>query len=655
MTDQFSSAREASRRTLAQVPFWILAVCALLFSALFTAVSIQIHGTFQTSAYDLGLFDQAFWRYSRGLSNFNTLRGMNILGDHFSPIALIFAPLYRVWPDISWAFALQALSVAGGSLMLYLIARHLLPRRPWIGLAVALAYLLHPVVHNTLLWQYHEIVLASGLYLLLIWSYLKDRFLLFLASFFLLLCCREDMPVTLAAFGVLALIERRWRYGGVAIVASLIWWLVVTRLAMPYFNGVGYFRATHGTISNLLANWANPAFYYGMLSTPQAMGYLLKAALPALLPALLAPRYLLPALPTLAANVLIGGYNTNIDFHYSVNAMPFLFWAALAGLQRVDAMVAARGRGWQRLPGGLAWSLTLAAALMAACWSAMPLRDLPARYEAWKNAQAAREHIAQIHTMIGNAGVAASDWLAPHLAHRERIYLFPNPWRVHYWGVREDHPHHPNQVDYLVLSPDAVADHGALVDYLLASGTFTKISEQQRIVVMKRVKPEAADRTQAVAAYQRHSQIPPIPFGRITLSPQFKTEIKQFDTLHYDIGKLRHQSFPGAQAFAGLGLISEIDIELGPANASDGQTRYVRAEVDLPKHRRATLLLGSDDGVTVWLNQAKIHENLVLRPSNLGDDRIGVDLRPGRNVLVFRVNNASGAWRLQALLKVSSK
>ena len=88
---------------------YLLAGCAILFAGIFTAKGLLIHGNLGTSAFDLGIFDQAFWRYSRFLDHFNTVRGLPILGDHFSPIAFAFAPLYWLYPTIAWPIAIQAI------------------------------------------------------------------------------------------------------------------------------------------------------------------------------------------------------------------------------------------------------------------------------------------------------------------------------------------------------------------------------------------------------------------------------------------------------------------------------------------------------------------------------------------------------------------
>ncbi len=152
---------------------YLLMVCAGLFFILFTLVGMLIHHNLGTSAHDLGVFDQAYWRYSTLRGTFNTVLGFSILGDHFGVLALVFGPLYAIYPSVAWPLAAQALSMAVGGLILYGVVRQRIPASPTVALAIALCYYLHPAVHNSLLWQFHEIGLASGLYMGLILCYIK--------------------------------------------------------------------------------------------------------------------------------------------------------------------------------------------------------------------------------------------------------------------------------------------------------------------------------------------------------------------------------------------------------------------------------------------------------------------------------------------------
>ncbi len=139
------TARLTDRRHL------LVTCAAIVVFVVFFTTGLLIHENFGTAAFDLGIFDQAFWRYSRLLDTFNTVRGIYILGDHFSPIALIFAPLYALYPHVVWPLAVQAISVAVGGIILFCIAESRLPHWPWLSVGFALSYYLHPVVHSTLL------------------------------------------------------------------------------------------------------------------------------------------------------------------------------------------------------------------------------------------------------------------------------------------------------------------------------------------------------------------------------------------------------------------------------------------------------------------------------------------------------------------------
>ena len=77
-----------------------------------------------------------------------------------------------------------------------------------------------------------------------------------------------------------------------------------------------------------------------------------------------------------------------------------------------------------------------------------------------------------------------------HMSHREKIYEFPVPWCNVNWGVRGEHLDDPAQVQYLVIDRDTLGDPRdlALLADLL-SHEFEVISEDQRVLVAKRVNP----------------------------------------------------------------------------------------------------------------------------------------------------------------------
>ena len=56
------------------------------------------------------------------------------------------------------------------------------------------------------------------------------------------------------------------------------------------------------------------------------------------------------------------------------------------------------------------------------------------------------------------------------------------------------------------------------------------------------------------------------------------------------------------------------------------------------------MLVGSDDGVRIWLNQELIHTNPAYRGAYPDQDRVPVTLKKGLNTLLIKVLQGGGGW-----------
>jgi hypothetical protein len=75
---------------------------------------------------------------------------------------------------------------------------------------------------------------------------------------------------------------------------------------------------------------------------------------------------------------------------------------------------------------------------------------------------------------------------------------------------------------------------------------------------------------------------------------------------------------------------------------------YALTWIDSPTAREAILAVGSDDGVVVWLNDERVHANLVHRGHESKSDKIPVKLKAGRNKLLLKATQAWGGWLASA-------
>jgi hypothetical protein len=71
---------------------------------------------------------------------------------------------------------------------------------------------------------------------------------------------------------------------------------------------------------------------------------------------------------------------------------------------------------------------------------------------------------------------------------------------------------------------------------------------------------------------------------------------------------------------------------------------YGLAYVFSPETRPAHILLGSDDGVRVWLNDELVHTNPAYRGAYPDEDKVKVSLRKGWNKVLVKVLQGAGGW-----------
>lgn len=330
---------------------WPMAVvgAAALTALLFAAYSIARHNAFNSKAYDLGLHAQVLWNTSQGRLFAGSVEVDNYLGDHVAPILLLLALLYRLWPDPRALLVVQATALAAGALPLAWLTRRLLqPHWPagahLTALLLALAYLVSPALGFTNRFEFHEEVLAAPLLLLAYWWLETERPWRTSVALILALLCKEDIGLTVAAFGVWAAWHKpRLRALGLTwLVVGLAWSLLALLVVIPAFRGAAsdtldrYAWLGRTPTEALAAVIRRPAAVLGhLLADPRRPWFLFKLLLPTGFLALLSPAALI-ALPALLVNWLANNlYQATFYFHYAAVLIPVVFAAAAYGLERV--------------------------------------------------------------------------------------------------------------------------------------------------------------------------------------------------------------------------------------------------------------------------------------------------------------------------------
>src|SRR3954464_7531017 len=87
------------------------------------AATLGRHAAYQSNAYDVGFFDQIIWNTSRGHFFETSFVKYNFLGQHFDPILLVFAALYRLGAGVESLLVAASLMASVAAVPLYIAAR----------------------------------------------------------------------------------------------------------------------------------------------------------------------------------------------------------------------------------------------------------------------------------------------------------------------------------------------------------------------------------------------------------------------------------------------------------------------------------------------------------------------------------------------------
>ena len=413
-------------KSLKAHPVFLMIVVTTI--VLFTASSAR-HALFQSTAFDLAIFDQAIYLISQNQTPFSSLMAINIWGDHAAFIFYPLALLYKIYPDVHWLFLVQAVSLALGAWPSWSLARQAGLNNS-ISWAIACIYLLYPLVFNVNLFDFHPEVIAVPALLAAILAARLNKTLWFCAAIVLVLICKAVLSLTVAAMGLwLLCFDKKRNCGLIALFLGVGWFLVATQAVIPYFNqgrehaGIGRYQYLGNSVFEIAINLImKPNLVLERLFSLETFEYLALLLLPVIW--WLSPRHLsslISAVPMLAMNILSDiPAQRDLIHQYSVPILPFLVVAVISSLAYSNQQ---KGKTiFDRLPLPnyplprviVIWSLIafLALAKYGYFWTIYlnGLDTLPATKEA----------ISLVET---KDSVLTTAQIAPHLAHRPVVKL----------------------------------------------------------------------------------------------------------------------------------------------------------------------------------------------------------------------------------------
>jgi uncharacterized membrane protein len=341
--------RGAERDQSRSVAWWIFPTVPLIAAAL--AFAWTLHGELQRvygmtgSAWDLAYDQQVIWNISVGQGFYSSFARANFLGIHFELIFVVLAAVEKFWASPTVLLIFSSAGLAATAPAAYLFFRALLPadraESPWLAVALAAPIPFWAATQEAARDFFHPENMALALALLAAWAGIRGHRVTMWVLCVLVLTCKEDQVYTV---GVIALLMRvygapairqRWRF---IVYLAGAWFLIGTGIVQQHFRDGGYtdfvyYRWLFGLDPSLPltpVHVLEAAFRPGALLVVAAViaGMF---ALP-----LLAPRWLLLAIPPYLANVLSGHSPQNVlNLHYVLLILFPLIVAGAAGARKL--------------------------------------------------------------------------------------------------------------------------------------------------------------------------------------------------------------------------------------------------------------------------------------------------------------------------------
>jgi uncharacterized membrane protein len=465
-----------------QVIAWAL---VLLYIATFTWLAILRHASFNSSGFDLGIYDQVVWNTLHGRIYFYTTTGQPLLhlSNHADPILLLVALFYLFYSGPEMLLFLQAAAVGLGGLPLFWLARDKL-ESDFAALSLLLAYLLFPTLAVVTLWDFHPPALAVGFLMVAFYFLEKRKPVWFLVFAVLAMACKEHIALVVAFMGLYAIFRQRdWRLGALTIGLAAAYFVVVMYWIIPTYSVTGdhiflgyYDYLGDSPLEIIVTAITRPALVVDSLLQPAKLNYLHSVLAPfAYLPLLGLP-VLLIGLPMFAINLL----STNPAMYdatggqYGADVAPWLAFGALYGVLYLR-------RGLDRLwPAARPWLshvISLSLLVVAIVWHLFygysPLSLNRPGWQVSDHDRLAERFMAQIPP---DAPISAQSKLYPHLSNRTIAYQFPDVNDAEYIFLdvtTSSWPVHPN-------------DLKVMVQELLDSGEFGVLDAADGYLLLKR-------------------------------------------------------------------------------------------------------------------------------------------------------------------------
>jgi uncharacterized membrane protein len=420
-------------------------IIILFFAFLYSIISLVNHYQFRTEALDLGMMNHAIYNFAHFSQNYFLLdingNEVNYFGDHFSPITIFYAPFYYLFGSYT-LLIIQIAAIIFGGIGVYKYSLLYLNKK-YLPLLILIHFFCIWGIYSALSFDFHNNVVAAMLVPWLIYFYEKRQLKMILLFTFLILICKENMALWLVFIYAGLIIKNKGkkiknllRLEIPLLVFCFIYFVLIVGVLMPIINnGEGFSqlsRYSHlgsSLLEIIMSIIDKPSYVFSLffespLSNEALFGIKSELHYFVLISGgfalLLRPSFLIMLLPIYAQKLLtndVGFWGVNLQ--YSIEFAPIISLALIHLIKDIHL-------------NKISYLLITVTVLTTSyhSYQVMERRKMNTAFYSSEHYNSNFINIKEIKSKLReipkNAPICVSSSIAPHLAFRDKIYLFPH-------------------------------------------------------------------------------------------------------------------------------------------------------------------------------------------------------------------------------------
>ncbi len=189
--------------------FWSLFCISFL---IWIITYFHMFDRFNLGAFDSGIYGNIAFNTSSGEPFYSSVLQKNHLGEHFSPIVTIFAPLYLIKADLRWLLTVQAISFSFVPIIIYRISGSYtkkISEKLIVSLSLSILWLIYTPMRAAMIFPFHPSTIAAPIILLAFAYMIEGKISRMITTLLFLLFFKENLTFVIIGFSFYLFFEKK--------------------------------------------------------------------------------------------------------------------------------------------------------------------------------------------------------------------------------------------------------------------------------------------------------------------------------------------------------------------------------------------------------------------------------------------------------------